>query len=183
MRFRLLLAAVLCSVHPALAQSAPADVPGAPAALPDSGPVPPSSDLPRCRVTWVVDGDTIECAGIGRVRLIGIDTPERGQVPFGAEATDALERILARAARITLELDLDQRDRYGRLLAYVWADRRMANWLMARSGYALQLTYAPNVRYVERFSEAVSAARNEGRGLWATGGFTCAPKDNRRGRC
>jgi micrococcal nuclease len=153
------------------------------AALSDSGPAPPSGEGIACRVTKVVDGDTIECTGVGRVRLIGIDTPERGQAPFGAQATAALAQLLDGARRIELETDVEQRDRYGRLLAYVWVDGRMANWLLARSGWAIQLTYPPNVRYVERFSEAVTAARGENRGLWATGGFACEPKARRQGRC
>jgi micrococcal nuclease len=151
--------------------------------LSDSGPAPPSGEGIACRVMKVVDGDTIECAGVGRVRLIGIDTPERGQAPFGAQATAALAQLLDGARRIELETDVEQRDRYGRLLANVWVDGRMANWLLARSGWAVQLTYPPNVRYVERFSEAVTAARADNRGLWATGGFACEPKERRRGNC
>jgi uncharacterized protein (TIGR02246 family) len=153
------------------------------AALPDSGPAPPAGERIACRVTKVVDGDTIECAEAGRVRLIGIDTPERGQAPFGAQATRALKDMLQAGRRIELETDVELRDRYGRLLAYIWVDGRMANWLMARSGWAVQLTYPPNVRYVERFGEAVSAARADNRGLWAAGGFVCEPRDHRRGEC
>lgn len=170
--------------HWSLVPDAPVALPAdALAALPDSGPTLPTGALPECRVTRVVDGDTIECARIGRVRLIGIDTPERSQAPFGTQATEALTLLLGEARSIVLEADVEQRDRYDRLLAYVWVDGRMANWLLARSGWAVQLTYPPNVRYVERFSEAVAAAREENRGLWATGGFACDPRDRRRGKC
>jgi micrococcal nuclease len=153
------------------------------AALPDSGPAPSAGERLACRVTKVVDGDTIECAEVGRVRLIGIDTPERGQAPFGAQATRALKEMLQGGRRIELETDVELRDRYKRLLAYVWVDGRMANWLLARSGWAQQSTFPPNVRYVERFGEAVTAARAEQRGIWAVGGFACEPQDHRRGKC
>lgn len=168
---------------------APDDTPPAAAAppvatpLPDSGPRPPRGERSECRLTRVTDGDSIECEGTGKVRLIGIDTPELSQAPFGTEARDALAAMLERGRRIELERDVELRDRYQRMLAYVWVDGRMANWLMARSGYAVQITVPPNVRYAERFSEAVTAARREVRGLWATGGFSCEPAARRDGKC
>ncbi len=136
-----------------------------------------------CELTRIVDGDTIECQGTGRVRLIGMDTPERGQGPYGAMATRALSALLEQATTVRLERDVELRDRYGRMLAYVWADSVMVNWALVRQGFAVVLTYPPNVQYVDSFTTAQRLAREEGVGLWGIGGFECLPRDRRRGRC
>ncbi|NIR40655.1 MAG: hypothetical protein GWN07_32915, partial [Actinobacteria bacterium] len=73
--------------------------------------------------------------------------------------------------RVLLELDVERRDRYGRLLAYVWADGAMVNWQLVRQGWAVLLTYPPNVAYVEWFTSAQRRAREEQVGLWATPAF------------
>ena len=137
-----------------------------------------------CTVVRVVDGDTIGCASGERVRLLLIDTPERSQDPYGSMATQALEDLISGQSEVNLEADVEPRDRYGRTLAYVWlADGRMANEEMARGGFAVSLTYPPNVRYVERIRAAVSEARDAGRGLWSTPAFACTPREHRRGDC
>jgi micrococcal nuclease len=133
----------------------------------------------------VIDGDTLECQGGERIRLLLIDTPEQSQGPYAAAATRALEALLpARPATVRLELDVVPTDQYDRTLAYVWLpDGRMANEEMARSGFAVALVYPPNVRYVERIRAAVSEAQRARRGLWSTEAFTCPPVEHRRGRC
>ncbi len=151
--------------------------------LPDSGPPAPAGATLPCRVTRIVDGDTIECEELGRVRLIGMDTPELSQAPYGRRATQALADLLPDDRRVQLELDVERRDRYGRLLAYVWADGAMINWQLVRQGWALVLTYPPNVAYVEWFTSAQRRAREDEVGLWATPAFDCPPIDRRRGRC
>ncbi|UCD23009.1 MAG: thermonuclease family protein [Gemmatimonadota bacterium] len=143
--------------------------------------VPVRETVP-CTVERLIDGDTIECRGSGSVRLIGMDTPERDQRPYGSQATDALDAMLA-GARVTLEFDVERRDQYNRLLAYVWADTTLVNLAMVRDGWAVVLTYPPNVQYVDRFTQAQAEARERGAGLWGTGGFDCLPRDRRRGRC
>jgi micrococcal nuclease len=153
------------------------------AVVTDSGPTSPRRETQSCTVTRVVDGDTIECARTGRVRLIGMDTPESNQPPFGAQASSALAALVPVGTEARLELDVDARDQYGRLLAYVWVDRTMVNWRMVRDGWAVLLTYQPNVQYVDWFIDAERRAREEARGLWATGGFDCRPADHRRNRC
>ncbi|MGD2134862.1 MAG: thermonuclease family protein [Gemmatimonadales bacterium] len=165
------IASVVCA---ALAAQVPRD---------SAGPPAPVRATTACTLTRVVDGDTIACAGMGRVRLIGMDTPEASQRPFGAMATRALAALLDSAATIALEPDVEPRDRYGRTLAYVWADSVMVNWAMVRRGYAVVLTYAPNVQWVDWFTAAQRAAREEEAGLWAVNGFECLPIDRRRGRC
>jgi micrococcal nuclease len=124
------------------------------------------------RVTRVVDGDTIRL-GEERVRLIGVDTPEtrRPGTPvecFGRQAT-ALTKRLVEGRRVRLELDVEHRDRYGRLLAYVRRadDGLHVNAELVRRGYAQVMTVPPNVRHAERFLALQREARARGRGLWS----------------
>ena len=165
------------TLHSAASAATP---PSAPA---DSGPTSPRRETSSCTVTRITDGDGIECAGMGRVRLIGIDTPERSQGPFGQTAGAALAGLLPVGTQAQLEQDVDARDQFGRLLGYVWVGRTMINWRMVRDGWAVLLTYQPNVQYVDWFIDAERRAREEGRGLWASGGFDCRPIDHRRNRC
>lgn len=131
-------------------------------------------------VTRIVDGDTIVVAlkdAGGKdehVRLIGIDTPEtkKPNSPvecFGQEATDHLRTLLPDGTRIRLERDAEERDRYGRLLAYVYraSDGLFINLAMADDGYAAQLTVPPNVAHAETFRTAAETARQQNRGLWS----------------
>jgi micrococcal nuclease len=134
-------------------------------------------------VQRVVDGDTISCRDMGSVRLIGIDSPEGNQEPFGSAARAALSALLRVGETIQLESDVEPRDRYGRLLAYAWRDGRMLNWLMLRGGWAVVLTITPNVQFVDAFVTAQYRARAERRGLWAVDGFQCLPLERRRGLC
>lgn len=123
-------------------------------------------------VTRVVDGDTVDISpsvkGFSRVRLIGMDTPEThfGTQPYGPEASEFTKRHLE-GKDVTLELDVQKRDPYGRLLAYVHLpDGRMFNEILVQEGYAQVATFPPNVRHVERFKEAQRYARENERGLW-----------------
>jgi micrococcal nuclease len=134
-------------------------------------------------VVRVVDGDTaVFRLADGRqekVRFIGIDTPESTieHEPYGKEASAYTKRLLPRGRRVWLETDADLRDRYGRLLAYVWlepptgdpaldARSKMLNARLALDGYATQLTIPPNVRYAQIFAACVAEARSARRGLW-----------------
>lgn len=131
-------------------------------------------------VERVVDGDTL-VADVGgvreRVRLIGIDTPEsvkKGSPVecFGKEASARMSELLPAGTAIRIELDVEERDRYDRLLAYVYraSDGVFINLTLAADGYAGLLTYPPNVAHTDEFRVAVSTARSEGRGLWASCG-------------
>lgn len=135
----------------------------------DSAPQP-------ARVVRVVDGDTIVVRFDGReerVRYIGIDTPEsvKPGTPvecFAKKASAYNARLLA-SGRVTLTFDAERRDRYRRLLAYVYAEpgHRFVNAALAREGYAQQLTIPPNVKHEAEFRRLVAAARKAGRGLWS----------------
>ncbi|MEN3186534.1 MAG: thermonuclease family protein [Atribacterota bacterium] len=122
-------------------------------------------------VVEVIDGDTIKLASGEKVRYIGVDTPElrssRGKTEYYAEEAYRANRKLVGGKRVTLEFDVQKRDRYGRLLAYVYVDGLMVNeWLVA-NGYARVATFPPNVKYTERFRALEKEARRRQLGLWA----------------
>jgi micrococcal nuclease len=152
---------------PLVAPPPPSPVPRSPAASP--APAQPSAG----RVTHIVDGDTIEVELQGRrerVRYIGIDTPEtthsnRGIERYGPEAMEA-NRRLVQGQTVRLELDVQQRDPYGRLLAYVYVGEVMVNAELVRQGYALLSTYPPNVKHEALFARLQREAREAKRGLW-----------------
>jgi micrococcal nuclease len=139
-----------------------------------SWPDPPQGAV-AAKVQRVVDGDTFVATVNGRrerVRVIGVDTPEsvdpnRPDEPFGAEASNFAKHYLT-GETVRMAGDAEPRDRYGRMLAYVWlADGTFWNALLAAEGYAQQLTIPPNVTYADLFRRLVSEARREDRGLWA----------------
>jgi micrococcal nuclease len=135
----------------------------------------------------VVDGDTIDVSLGGqtqRVRLIGVDTPEvfGGTDCFGPEASAFTKTRLAPGLPVTLEKDVSETDRFGRLLRYVYMpDGIMFNELLVAEGYAQVATFPPDVKYQERFLAAQRAAREQGKGLWSgcvddsTPGVTLTP--------
>ena len=124
-------------------------------------------------VVRVVDGDTVHVrigARVEKVRYIGVNTPEvhhptKGEEPGGREAAEVNRRLVEGQA-VRLELDVQERDRYGRLLAYVWIGDLMINAELVRLGYAQVMTVPPNVRYQEVFLKLQREAREAGRGLW-----------------
>jgi micrococcal nuclease len=125
------------------------------------------------RVTRHTDGDTFWLSGIGKVRLIGVDTPEvfGERECFGREASAFVERAVPLGARVRYRLGVEERDRYGRALAYVWLrDGRFLNRLLVAHGYAQPLTIPPNVEYADLFVGAARRARDAGRGLWGRAG-------------
>ncbi|MGB8859132.1 MAG: thermonuclease family protein [Ilumatobacteraceae bacterium] len=128
-------------------------------------------------LVYVTDGDTIgvEVDGVEeRVRLIGIDTPEtkKPDTPvqcFGPEATAFTKSLLPEGTHLHLERDVEARDAYGRLLAYVYRtdDGMFVNMEIVAQGYARPLTIPPNVAYAEGFVVAARNAEAADVGLWA----------------
>jgi len=120
-------------------------------------------------VTGVIDGDTIELEGVGRVRLIGVDTPERGEECFD-EATDYLRgRVGGHTVRYRYQQERE--DRYDRQLLDIFRGGELVNLDIAQAGWGEELTIAPNDRYADRIAQAEAEARAEPRGRWA-GCFT-----------
>jgi micrococcal nuclease len=127
---------------------------------------PPDINSTRsAKVIRVIDGDTIEIEGGERVRYLGINAPESGQ-PFSTEATRENERLAAGRA-VSLEFDVQTQDRYGRLLAYVWAGDVLVNKEIVKNGYAVSETIEPNVKYQDLIVKAQAEAREACRGLWS----------------
>ncbi|MFI8194171.1 thermonuclease family protein [Streptomyces sp. NPDC085946] len=122
----------------------------------------------------VVDGDTLEVRGDGGllpkgtvgVRLLEIDTPERGAC-FSDEATARTTTLLPPGSRIRVERDVELTDRYDRYLLYVWNEQgTFVNQSLVRSGHAEAVLYPPNDKYWTRISDAEDAAQQAGAGLW-----------------
>ena len=171
-----LLSAVSCSTHQVdLTIQAPATFATEPGGFEEA------------RVTRVVDGDTIEVEITGRtpgpgagaaqlgpiydVRLIGIDTPEAVDPNspvecFGKEASAAANALLD-GQDVRLVRDVEEADRYDRLLRYVYIGEEMANARLVANGYAFAYTYPPSVRHSNLFVQLERDARENDRGLWA----------------
>jgi micrococcal nuclease len=136
----------------------------------------PSAPPGAGRVVRVVDGDTIHVELGGReekVRYIGVDTPESVKpntpVQCYAKRASAFNEQLVDGERVRLVFDAEHRDRYGRLLAYVYraSDGLFVNAALVRRGYARVMTIPPDVAHAGEFRRLASSARRAGRGLWA----------------
>ncbi len=126
----------------------------------------------RTTVVSVVDGDTIKVEGGEIVRYIGMNTPEtvapgRFIECYGKEAS-AKNKELVQGKIVELEKDISERDRYGRLLRYVWLGDTMINETLVREGYAQVSTFPPDVKYEQVFLAAQREAMNEEKGLWSS---------------
>ncbi len=141
------------------------------------GAPPTGADAASAEVVEVIDGDTLDvrtAAGrVERVRLVGIDTPEsvapdRPVECHGPEASAALGALLPPGTPVRLERDVEARDRFGRLLAYVFRqpDGLLVNEALAAAGAADVLAIPPNTAYDDRVAAAVAGARADGAGLW-----------------
>lgn len=136
-------------------------------------------NLPRVPVELVksIDGDTISVMFEGKkenVRLLLIDTPETshpklGVQPFGPEAKAYTKELVEQAERLELEFDIGpNRDKYSRLLAYVYADGKMVQESLLEKGLArVAYIYPPNTRYVDKFNDLQRISRNKAIGIWS----------------
>lgn len=139
---------------------------------------PAAPEVPgTATIVRVVDGDTVvvELAGTEEhVRLLGIDTPEsvdpRSPVEcFGKEAAAHTASLVPPGTKVRLVRDVEARDRYARLLAYVYRadDALFVNLALVAEGFAAPLAYPPNVAHAEELSAAAARARADRRGLWS----------------
>ncbi|MCO5170537.1 MAG: thermonuclease family protein [Planctomycetes bacterium] len=117
------------------------------------------------RVKRVIDGDTLELTDGRRVRLVGINTPEKDE-PLYAEATAALKELVD-GQQITLEFDRERTDQYKRTLAYVFKGELFANGEVVRRGLAYCYTWEPNTAHRDELVTFQREARAARRGLWA----------------
>lgn len=135
-------------------------------------------DQETALVARVIDGDTIELADGRKLRYIGIDTPELGTRNqqtdcFASEAAE-YNRQLVEGETVTLEVDVGQTDRYGRLLRYVWLNEQMVNQVLVEQGYAYAVSYPPDVKYQDSLQAAQQEAQEQRAGLWGW----CATEGN-----
>ena len=119
----------------------------------------------QVKVVKVLDGDTFETDKTLTIRMIGINTPNRGEKGY-EEAKEYLTDLIG-GEIVNLEYDYYQDDKYGRILAYVWEDcanqlgckdgKRMVNWVMIKKNYADFVTYEDrrSLKYKEFLLEAV----------------------------
>jgi len=136
-------------------------------------------------VKRVIDGDTIQLESGERVRLIGIDTPEMHESDklyrdsqrtqqdiktiqkLGRRAYE-FTKSLVEGKRVSLEFDVERRDKYDRLLTYVYLkDGTFVNAEIVKQGYASLMTIPPNVKYADLFLRLYQEARLNKRGLWS----------------
>lgn len=124
------------------------------------------------KVTKIIDGDTIELATGEKVRYIGIDTPEtvdprKPVMCFGREATNKnIEYVLGKSVR--LEKDVSDKDRFGRLLRYVYIGSDMVNETLVREGFAYSVSFPPDIKFQHIFNDAQSLATINKKGLWGS---------------
>ena len=140
--------------------------------------MPPGSAPPNATVIRAVDGDTVLVRVDGieeRVRLIGINTPEsvdprRPVQCFGKAASHHTAALLPEGTPVRLVRDAEGRDKYGRLLAYVYRSRDglFVNLELVADGFALSYPFPPNIAHVDEFAASQRAARSANLGLWAS---------------
>jgi micrococcal nuclease len=141
-------------------------------------------DYENILVKRVVDGDTLVLENEEWVRLIGIDTPEIHETQklyrdavrtkqdvrvikaMGMEASNFTKKLVDRR-KVKLEFDAERKDKYGRLLAYVYLQNgTFVNAEIIGNGYASPMTIPPNVKYAELFRSLYAEARENRKGLW-----------------
>jgi len=128
------------------------------------------------KVTRVVDGDTIDLSTGERVRYVGVDTPEihhpaKPVQCFGKEASEKNKELVL-DKEVRLEKDVSDKDRYNRLLRYVYIPSEnnfFVNDYLARQGFAHAATFPPDVKFSQQFLAAERKARENSRGLWTPG--------------
>lgn len=119
------------------------------------------------KVTRIIDGDTIEITRqtTKRIRYIGMDTPEKDEC-FYTQSKEANKELVDKK-EVGLEKDVQEIDKYGRTLAYVFVDGKMVNEELVRQGFARVATFPPNVKYVDKFLAAQKTAQENNLGLWS----------------
>ncbi|MEC2078058.1 thermonuclease family protein [Metabacillus fastidiosus] len=142
------------------------------------------SNFIDAEVTRVVDGDTMKILVDGKeetVRLLLVDTPEtvhpnKEVQPFGPETSQFAKEML-NGKKVQIELDVSERDKYGRLLVYLHIDGKMFNKLLLEKGLArVAYIYAPNTKYVDEFYEIQKKAQQNEQGIWSIENYVTEDK-------
>jgi micrococcal nuclease len=129
----------------------------------------------HAKIVKVVDGDTMNVVLDKKqetIRLLLVDTPEtvhpqKPVEPFGPEASKFAKDTLS-GQDVKLEIDISERDKYGRLLCYLWIDDKLFNEMLLEKGLArVAYVYPPNIKYVDQFREIQKKAQNSGKGIWS----------------
>ena len=115
-------------------------------------------------IAKVLDGDTIETNFGAQIRYIGINSPEKGE-PFFQQAQKFNENLVL-GKNVDLEFDIENLDRYGRTLAYIFVDEKLVNLEIIRNGLAVVQTIQPNVKYQDAIVTAQREARDKCLGIW-----------------
>ncbi len=123
------------------------------------------SDQQSTTVTRIIDGDTFVLSNGKTVRLLGLDTPERGE--DYAQKAKIFAEIVLNGKQVKLETEKPAEDKYGRMLAYVFVDGKFFNELVLQKGLANIYFFNKHHRYAKRLLEAQNAARKEKAGIWS----------------
>ena len=128
-------------------------------------------------IVKVIDGDTVKIelsnGNEETVRLLLIDTPEtvhptKAVQPFGPEASQFSKKLMPANSKIEVELGINERDKYGRLLAYLYVDDKMVNKLLLEKGLArVAYIYVPNTKYLDEFEVIQKKAQKKAIGIWS----------------
>jgi micrococcal nuclease len=116
------------------------------------------------KVQAVIDGDTVVLENGEHVRLIGIDSPEKG-FSFYEEARNYAISLME-GKEVKLEKDVEDKDKYDRLLRYIWVDDLFVNEEMIKAGWALAYRYPPDIKYADLFEQIEKDAKNNCLGMW-----------------
>jgi len=137
---------------------------------------PPRSQADLVKIVKVIDGDTVDIALAGhteRVRLIGVNTPETKHPTkpiecFGPEASAYLAQLLPKGTTVRIERDVEARDRYGRMLLYLYlgSNDLFINLDLVARGYGTPMSIEPNTFYRNDFVRAAAQAEAADVGLW-----------------
>lgn len=123
----------------------------------------------RALVETVIDGDTFRVPGDERIRILGINAPDKGECYY-SESREALKNLIE-GKIVRLDEDVENRDKYGRLLRYIFLeqtdkDNILINDYLVRQGFAFEYHLSPNSRYRNLLVSAREEAKRENRGLW-----------------
>lgn len=133
-----------------------------------------SPDITIATVQAVIDGDTVVLENGEHVRLIGIDSPEKGDAFYEEARNKAIELMEGKA--VTLEKDVEDKDRYDRSLRYIWCGGAFINAEMVSSGYAISYRYPPNIKYAGTFDQCENSAKSRQLGMWQDNSGFIIPK-------